>query len=100
MSKKTKGSIPDEEIEMFLNDLTADDWVFLIKPDGRLKAMIVPKMEVGDEVNPTIVNVFDALDPKLLETIMETTIVEELDNIDDIEESFTNLTKKPSDTIH
>lgn len=99
MSKKTKrkDAIPDEEIEMFLNDLTVDDWVFLIKPNGQLKSMIVPKMEPGDEVNSTIVNIFDALDPKLLDTIMETTTIEELEDID---VSFQNLTKKPNDTIH
>lgn len=96
MSKRDK--IPDEEIEMFLSDLNAEDWVFLLRPDGTLKAMIVPKMEVGDIVSENVIKVFDALDPKLFDTIMETTTI--IDEELELDQAFEEYKKKPKDTLH
>jgi len=94
----SRNEIPDEELEMFISDITADDWVFMIRPDGTLKAMIVPRMEIGDEINETIIKVFDTIDPKLLDTIMDVTDV--LDNEHDLDKAVEEYKKKTKETIH
>jgi|TARA_R110002153_G_scaffold267335_1_gene431354 alkyl hydroperoxide reductase subunit AhpC len=81
---------------MFLSDLTEEDWVFMVTPDGTLKAMMVPKLEVGCEINETIIDIFEVIDPAILDTIMD--ITEADDDTDLIQKNKKNKNNK--ETLH
>ena len=78
---------------MFLSDLTEEDWVFMVTPDGTLKAMMVPKLEVGCEINETIIDIFEVIDPAILDTIMD--LSEAVDDTDLIQKY-----KNSKETLH
>jgi len=90
--------IPDNEVELFLNDLTDEDWVFMLDKFGRMKAMIVPRLEVGTEINETVINVFDAIDPAVLDTVMDLTHA--VDNEHELDKAFEEYKKKTKETLH
>jgi hypothetical protein len=90
--------IPDKDIEMFLNDLTEEDWVFMLDKEGRLKALMVPKLEVGVEVNETVLNIFDVIDPAVLDNIMD--LKESVVDETDLEEAIQQYKKLGKNTLH
>ncbi|MGY8867175.1 MAG: hypothetical protein ACKVJK_16380 [Methylophagaceae bacterium] len=87
--------IPDDEIEMFLDDLTEDDWVFMVRQDGSLKSMMIPKLKVGDEIDGKIISIFSVLDEDLIDTIMDVT--EPMDDNLNLDQRIRNKIKK---TLH
>ena len=93
LERDTLSKISDNEIELFLNDLTDEDWVFMVTPDGTLKAMMVPKLEVGSEINKTIIDIFEVIDPAILDTIMD--LSEAVDDTDLIQKY-----KNSKETLH
>ena len=96
--KTTMAKIPDKDIEMFLNDLTEEDWVFMLDKEGRLKALMVPKLEVGVEVNETVLNIFDVIDPAVLVNIMD--LKESVVDETDLEEAIQQYKKLGKNTLH
>tara|TARA_B110000305_G_scaffold230902_1_gene283715 strand:+ start:35 stop:421 length:387 start_codon:yes stop_codon:yes gene_type:complete len=93
--KTQMAKIPDDEIEMFLDDLTEDDWVFMVRQDGSLKSMMIPKLKVGDEIDGKIISIFSVLDEDLIDTIMDVT--EPMDDNLNLDQRIRNKIKK---TLH
>ena len=83
----------DDEVEMFLDDLSEEDWVFMVNPDGKLKSLLIPDFKNEDIINDKIFKVLALLDPKIIKEL--NLLIEEETVVD-----FEDLKKKPGDTMH
>jgi hypothetical protein len=70
----------------------------MLDKEGRLKALMVPKLEVGVEVNETVLNIFDVIDPAVLDNIMD--LKESVVDETDLEEAIQQYKKLGKNTLH
>jgi hypothetical protein len=83
----------DDEVEMFLDDLSEEDWVFMVGPDGKLKSLLIPDFKNEDIIHDRIFKVLALLDPKIVKEL--NILIEE-----EKETEFEDLEIKPDDTVH
>lgn len=84
----------DDEVEMFLDDLSADDWVFMVDGNGDLKSLLVPNFESNtDLISEKIIKILALLDSRLEKELKD--LVKQLEP-----KTFEELEPDSDDTLH
>jgi hypothetical protein len=84
----------DEEVEMFLDDLSENDWVFMVDGNGALKSLLVPNFEQNiDLVSENIIKILALLNPKMEKDLKA--LMKELEPV-----TFEELKPDSDDTLH
>jgi hypothetical protein len=84
----------DEEVEMFLDDLSENDWVFMVDGSGALKSLLVPNFEQNlDLVSEKIIKILALLDPNMEKDLKA--LMKEMEP-----KTFKELEPDSDDTLH
>ena len=84
----------DEEVEMFLDDLSENDWVFRVDGSGALKSLLVPNFEQNlDLVSEKIIKILALLEPNMEKDLKA--LMKEMEP-----KTFEELEPDSDDTLH
>lgn len=84
----------DDEVEMFLDDLSENDWVFMVDGNGDLKSLLVPNFESNtDLISEKIIKILALLDSRLEKELKD--LVKQLEP-----KTFEELEPDSDDTVH